>query len=45
MKIEKINEMINGGEGITVEFKQSKTKLNRDVFESVCAFLNRRNSA
>ncbi|OFV69061.1 helix-turn-helix domain-containing protein [Acetobacterium wieringae] len=41
MKIEKINEMINGGEGITVEFKQSKTKLNRDVFESVCAFLNR----
>ena len=24
-----------------VEFKQSKTKLNRDVFESVCAFLNR----
>lgn len=33
--------MISGGEGITVEFKQSKTKLNRDVFESVCAFLNR----
>jgi len=41
MKIEKINEMISGGESITVEFKQSKTKLNRDVFESVCAFLNR----
>ena len=26
---------------MTVEFKQSHNKLNRDVFESVCAFLNR----
>jgi len=41
MKTERLNEMISGGEGITVEFKQSKTKLNRNVFESVCAFLNR----
>jgi len=41
MKIERLKEMISGGESITVEFKQSKTKLNRDVFESVCAFLNR----
>lgn len=24
-----------------VEFKQSKSKLNKDVYESVCAFLNR----
>lgn len=41
MKIEKLREIISGGESITVEFKQSKSKLNRDVFESVCAFLNR----
>ena len=41
MKIEKLRELLNDGEGLTVEFKQSKTKLNKDVFESVCAFLNR----
>ena len=40
MKIERLKEILNGGESITVEFKQSKTKLNKDVFESVCAFLN-----
>lgn len=32
--------MINGGEGLTVEFKQSRTKLNRDVSEFVCALHN-----
>ncbi|WP_243143269.1 helix-turn-helix domain-containing protein [Clostridium estertheticum] len=41
MKVERIKEILNGGESITVEFKQSKNKLNKDVFESVCAFLNR----
>ena len=41
MKIERLKEIISGGESITVEFKQSKAKLNKDVFESVCAFLNR----
>jgi len=41
MKVERIKEIINGGESLTVEFKQSKNKLNKDVFESVCAFLNR----
>jgi len=41
MQIEKLRELLNGGEGLTVEFKQSKIKLNKDVFESVCAFLNR----
>jgi len=41
MKIERVKEFLNGGESITVEFKQSKNKLNKDVFESVCAFLNR----
>lgn len=33
--------LISQGESITVEFKESKSKLNKDVFESVCAFLNR----
>ena len=41
MKIEKLQELLDGGENIAVEFKQSKSKLNKDVFESVCAFLNR----
>jgi ATP-dependent DNA helicase RecG len=33
--------IMNRGEGISVEFKSSRSKLNKDVFESVCAFLNR----
>jgi len=33
MKKEKIMELINAGESITVEFKQSKTKLNKDVYD------------
>jgi len=39
--IEKIRQLLADGEGRTVEFKQSKTDLNKDLFESVCAFLNR----
>lgn len=41
MKITDIRKLINGGETITVEFKESKTELNKDVFESVCGMLNR----
>ncbi len=37
----KLTDIINGGECITTEFKEAKTKLNRDVYETVCAFLNR----
>nr|WP_268038244.1 hypothetical protein [Clostridium estertheticum] len=33
MKVERIKEILNGGESITVEFKQSKNKLNKDVFD------------
>jgi len=36
-----IIELLEQGEGITVEFKQSKRELNKDTFESVCAMLNR----
>ncbi len=41
MKNTNILSLISQGESITVEFKESKSKLNKDVFESVCAFLNR----
>ena len=36
-----IKELLEQGEGITVEFKESKRELNKDTFESVCAMLNR----
>jgi len=38
---EEIKELITKGEKIDVEFKESKEKLNKDVYESVCAFNNR----
>ncbi|MCK5906761.1 MAG: putative DNA binding domain-containing protein, partial [Flavobacteriales bacterium] len=34
-------EIIKKGEGINVEFKKSKQKLNKELFDSVCSFLNR----
>lgn len=43
--IEKINNelinIINEGEGVTTEFKEAKNKLPNNLFETVCAFLNR----
>ena len=41
MKRDELIKLIDGGEKINVEFKESRTNLNKDVFESVCAFLNR----
>lgn len=38
---QRILQLIKNGEGITTEFKTCKNKLNRDVYETVCAFLNR----
>lgn len=35
-----IIELIKKGEGIDIEFKTSLAKLNKDTFESICAFLN-----
>lgn len=40
-RIKLIKDIIEKGEGIEVEFKESHSKLNKDVFETVCAFLNR----
>lgn len=42
MYIDKITELIEHGEGTEVEFKSSSYKLNKDAFESICAFLNRK---
>lgn len=36
-----IKSLLEQGEGITIEFKESKKELNKDTFESVCALLNR----
>ena len=37
----KLKTIIKKGEGLTTEFKKSKSKLNKDIYETVCAFLNR----
>ena len=34
-------EIIEDGEGVTTEFKEAKTGLPKNLFETVCAFLNR----
>jgi len=36
-----IKKLIRKGEGLSIEFKECRNKLNKDVFESICAFLNR----
>lgn len=36
-----IKNLINQGEKINTEFKESKIKLPKNLFETVCAFLNR----
>ena len=37
----KIKSLIQQGEGLQIEFKKCEYSLGRDVFETVCAFLNR----
>jgi ATP-dependent DNA helicase RecG len=41
MTAENLERLLQRGEGISIEFKQARRGLPRDVFESVCAFLNR----
>jgi len=36
-----LKALIKQGEGIDLEFKTCCRALNRDVYETVCAFLNR----
>jgi ATP-dependent DNA helicase RecG len=37
----KLKELIRKGEDISTEFKTCQNSLSRDVYETVCAFLNR----
>jgi len=37
----KLLELLRQGEGIDLEFKTCRNQLSRDVYETVCAFLNR----
>ena len=39
--IKKALKRIKQGEGLKIEFNESKNKSNKDVYETVCAFLNR----
>jgi ATP-dependent DNA helicase RecG len=39
--IEQVRKILTEGESITSEFKTSKTELSKNVFDSICAFLNR----
>ncbi len=39
--IKKVLKRIKQGEGLKIEFKESKNKSNKDVYATVCAFLNR----
>lgn len=40
--IEQVRQILKEDEGITVEFKTSRNELNKNAFDSICAFLNRK---
>ena len=40
--IDEVKEILAKGEGIDIEFKESRSQLARKVYESICAFLNRK---
>ena len=41
MTPERITKLLQQGEGIEIEFKTARFDLNKDTFDTVCAFLNR----
>lgn len=41
MMADEIKKLIQNGEKIDVEFKESKNVLTKDVFDTVCFFNNR----
>ncbi|MBI9066058.1 MAG: putative DNA binding domain-containing protein [Salinivirgaceae bacterium] len=41
MNEQEIQNIIQKGEGLKVEFKKATNKLPKNLFETVCAFLNR----
>ncbi len=36
-----LQDLISGGENLTVEFKKSTKEITKDVYEAVCSFSNR----
>jgi ATP-dependent DNA helicase RecG len=42
MTPEHLTRLLHDGEGPAVEFKRAREALNRDVYETICAFLNQR---
>ncbi|MBW2219819.1 MAG: putative DNA binding domain-containing protein, partial [Deltaproteobacteria bacterium] len=38
--ISDIGKLIKQGEGINLEFKEAATRLPKNIFETICAFLN-----
>ncbi|HMH21159.1 MAG TPA: RNA-binding domain-containing protein [Puia sp.] len=42
MTTEKIEELLRQGEGIGIEFKTAQFELDKDIFDTICAFLNRK---
>lgn len=41
MNGEYIQQLLTQTEALSLEFKECKTALNKDIYETVCAFLNR----
>ena len=41
MDVEDILQLIQTGEGINIEFKESKTSPTKDLYQTICAYLNR----
>ena len=39
---EQVKQLITRGEGTEIEFKESYHSLARTVYETICAFLNRK---
>lgn len=40
MNIEKVKQILSGGENVTTEFKECIDKVSNSVYETVCSFLN-----
>ena len=41
MTLEEIKKLIQDGEKIDVEFKESRNALTKDIYDTVCSFNNR----
>ena len=41
MKSQRVEYILQKGEGLTIEFKRAASALPNNLFETVCAFLNR----